>query len=132
MKGQYFKKDKKAQIYIRVEGEKDIYGVTQKGAYYPVGESLLWCYARQNYQRIGFTSGIAHINEEGRLFVFNNNVNIVQGAFVFYKEAWYTIIRVDTTDDYNGDMFVYVDDTPEGDIPRQSSIRAYDPTKLRS
>lgn len=130
MKNQYFKKDKKAQVYIKTDSYKDEYGVTHKGACYPISESSLWCYARQNSQTLGFGNGVAYVNEESRFFVFNKNAHIKQAALILYKEKWYTIQRVDTQDDYNGDMFVYADDTPTGDIPKSSDIKPYDPTKL--
>ncbi len=130
MKNQYFTKDKKAQVYIQAGSYQDAYGIYHTGGYYPIAASSLWCYARQNSQSLGFSAGVAYVNEESRFFVFNNNAHIVQGALILYKEKWYTIQRVDTKDDYNGDMFVYADDTPSGDTPRQSDIKAYDPTKL--
>jgi len=130
MKNQYFKKDKKAQVYFQSDGYKDDYGVYHKGGVYPIAASSLWCYARQNSQSLSFGNGVAYVNEESRFFVFNNNEKIKQGRLIKYKDAWYTIQRVDTADDYNGDMFVYADDTPTGEIPKQSDIKPYDPTKL--
>jgi len=130
MKNQYFKKDKKAQVYFQSAGYKDDYGVYHKGAYYPIAPSSLWCYARQNSQTLGFAAGVAYVNEESRFFVFNHNDHIEQGDLILYKEKWFTIQRVDTQDDYNGDMFVYADDTPSGSIPKSSDVKPYDPTKL--
>ena len=131
MKNQYFKKDKKAQVYVEGERYQDAYGIWHDGSgVYPIAASSLWCYARQNSQTLGFASGVAYINEESRFFVFNNNPNIKQGRLIRYKDKWFTIQRVDTNDDYNGDMFVYADDTPIGDTPKDSDIKPYDPTKL--
>lgn len=128
MKNQYFKKDKKAQIYFKAPATQDDLGQWISGGYYPISESSLWCYARQNSQSLGFSAGVAYVNEESRFFVFNYNEHIEQGALIWYKEKWFTIQRVDTRDDYLGDMFVYADDTPRGDIPKD--VNDYDPTKL--
>lgn len=119
MKNQYFKKDKKAFVYTSGEKYQDAYGIWHDGKATSIsGSTPLWCYARQNSQSIGFASGVAYVNEESRFFVFNNNPEIKQGRFIKYKNTWFTIQRVDTMDDYNGDMFVYADDTPIGDIPK--------------
>ena len=64
MKNQYFKKDKKAQVYRKPLGYKDEYGVYHKGGVYPISSSSLWCYARQNSQSLSFGSGVAYVNEE--------------------------------------------------------------------
>ena len=129
MKNKYFLKDKKAQIYIKTEATEDDIGNWNSGAYYPISESSLWCYARQNSQGIvWYSAGRFYANDESRFFVFNNNPLIKQGAYILYKNNWYTIKRVDTTDDYNGDMFVYADDTPLGDLPEEEDIKPYDPT----
>ena len=118
MKNQYFKKDKKAFIYKDGESYQDAYGIWHDGKAESIsGNTPLWCYARQNSQTLGFSAGIAYVNEESRFFVFNNNPEIKQGRFILYRDKWFTIQRVDTRDDYNGDMFVYADDTPNGDIP---------------
>ena len=130
MKNQYFQKDKKAQIYIEADKYKDSYGVWHSGGLYPISPSLLWCYARQNSQTLGFGNGVAYVNEESRFFVFNHNDHIKQGGLIYYKEKWFTIQRVDTSNDYNGDMYVYADDTPLGSVPKSSQIMSYDSTKL--
>jgi len=118
MKNQYFLKDKTAYIYKIGASYKDEYGVTHRGQITQITGSPLWCYARQNSQSLSFTNGIAHVNEESRFFVFNYNEEIKQGCLIKYRNSWYTIQRVDTTDDYRGDMFVYADDTPLGEIPK--------------
>ena len=46
-------------------------------------------------------------------FVFNYNADIKQGAYIHYRQEWFKVTRVDTTDDYNGEMFVYVKDTTD-------------------
>ena len=130
MKGQYFLKDKKAEVFIRAPRYQDSSGVWRNGGVYPISPTPLWCYAKQNAQTISFAAGIAHVNEESRFFVFSNNAHIAQGALIRYKRTWYTVQRVDTQGDYNGDMFVYADDTAIGERPQSADIKPYDPTKI--
>lgn len=119
MKNQYFLKDKKAFVYKRGKSYQDSSGVYRPGTPTSIsGDTPLWCYAKQNSQAIQFSQGVGYVNEESRFFVFNNNPEIKQNRFILYNGSWFTIKRVDTQDDYNGDMFVYADDTPTGDIPR--------------
>lgn len=119
MKNQYFKKDKKAFVYTTGSRYQDDFGIWHDGKATSIsGTTPLWCYARQNSQSLGFADGLAYVNEESRFFVFNNNPEIKQGCFIKYKDSWFTIQRVDTQDDYNGEMFVYADDTPLGEIPK--------------
>ena len=44
-----------------------------------------------------------------------------------YKNIWYRVTRVDTQDDYNGDVFIYVENAKGGWIPRDSEIEPYTP-----
>lgn len=128
MKNQYFLKDKKAEVYEKTASYKDEYGVTHSGGVRPISASALWCYARQTSQNVRFHEGNFYASDETRLFVFNNNQKIKPEGLIKYKNAWFTITRVDTQDDYNGDMFVYVEDTPTGDIPKPSNILPYSTT----
>ena len=130
MKNQYFQKDKKAEVFLKKERYQDATGVWRGGGFYPISASPLWCYARQNSQTVVFNAGVMGLNEESRLFVFNYNPKIKQNMYIRYKGAWFKTTRVDTQDDYNGDMFVYADDTPAGDTPRDTDIKPYDPTKV--
>ena len=108
-KGIYFKKDKKAMIYTIQEA----YGVGEDPELEPVSETPLWCYTKQLSQGLTAEGGVIYSNNETRLFVFNYNAGIVQDAFIHYRDAWYKVTRVDTTDDYNGEMFVYVEDASD-------------------
>jgi len=130
MKGQYFLKDKKATIYTRIPSYKDEHGVYRKGGYMPITAAPLWCYARQESQGLKYAAGQLNLNDESRMFVFNNNPHITQTCLILYRGEWYCISRVDTTDDYNGDMFIYVTEAAQGDRPKESEIVPYDPTKL--
>lgn len=113
-KGMYFKKDKKAMVYAMQEA----HGIYEDPALEPVSESPLWCYTKQLSQGLSVESGAIYSNNETRLFVFNYNAGIVQDTYIHYGDSWYKVTRVDTTDDYNDEMFVYVEDS---DDPTQSS-----------
>ena len=78
-----------------------------KYAYMPLSASPLWCYASQLSQDLVYQA--AHWgNNEIRFFVFNYHKGVDIDQMVQYRGLWYTITRVDTADDYNGDMFIYV------------------------
>ena len=109
-KGLYFKKDKKCIVY---KMDDTPHGVTEPDVLLPVSESPLWCYTRQLTQGLVNQSGVIYNNDETRLFVLNYNADIVQDCYIVYRELWYKVTRVDTTDDYNGEMFVYVKDTTD-------------------
>ena len=125
MKKQYFQKDKKATVYKKAEGWYDQYGIWREGGYIPISASPLWCYTRQQSQTISFNDGNFYANDESRLFVFNYNKAIVQGNLINYKGLWYTVERVDNTDDYNTEMFVYVSDTAKGQVPSSTDLLPY-------
>lgn len=105
MKGQYFLKDKKAMVYRR-EGYKTPGGhfIPQ---YRPIAPVDLWCYTKQ-LSMDQLYAAMAYSTEETRLFVFNHLENVKTYDAIMYKGQWYEITRVDTTDDYNTDSFVYV------------------------
>lgn len=105
-KGQYNLKDKKAQIYKVIEQGCDEYGNWLDGKLVPRRSYELWCYTRQLTQDQIY-SAHAFMNNETRLFVFNYHKGIKPQQLIQYKGDWYEITRVDTSDDYNGDMFVY-------------------------
>lgn len=113
MKGQYFLKDKKCMIYTIQEA----YGVGEDPELEPVSETPLWCYTKQLTQGLVAAGNVLYNNNETRLFVLNYNAGIVQDAYVHYKNAWYKVTRVDTQDDYNGEMFVYVEDSSDPTRP---------------
>ena len=108
-KGQYFLKDKKAQIYKHHKGGQDPEGFSIGDYYTPIAPAALWCYAKQLSQEQLYAAH-AYWNDETRLFVFNFRDDIKQYDTLHYidKNEWYEVTRVDTTDDYNGELFVYV------------------------
>ena len=124
---QYFKKDKKAQIYKRVPGHVDEYGDRQD-AYRPVAPAPLWCYAKQLSEQQKFIAQSMSIDET-RLFVFNYRNDVEVYDKILYKGVWYEVTRVDTLEDYNGELFVYVNDCPRGSKPGDDEILPYEPPK---
>lgn len=109
-KGLYFLKDKKCMVYQESNAPR---GVGEPAELEPVSETSLWCYSKQLTQGLTAASGVVYNNNETRLFVFNYNAEITQDAYIHYRDAWYKVTRVDTTDDYKGEMFVYVEDTDD-------------------
>ena len=124
---QYFKKDKKAQIYKRVPGHVDEYGDRQD-AYRPVAPTPLWCYAKQLSEQQKFIAQSMSI-DENRLFIFNYRNDVKVYDKILYKGVWYEVTRVDTLEDYNGELFVYVNDCPRGSKPGDDEILPYEPPK---
>jgi len=104
-KGLYFLKDKKAKVY-KIDDRP--HGVGEDDELILIGN--LWCYTRQLSQNLVAEAGVVYANTESRLFVFNYNENIDQGCLIEYKDEVFKATRVDTTDDYNDEMFVYVED----------------------
>ena len=120
MSKEYFLKDKKAEIFARIN-EIDSTGATSVH-FTPISPAPLWCYAKQTSQNLFFAQW-AYDNEETRFFVFNYNKNIKIYNYLRYRDEWYEITRVDTENDYNGDMFVYVKDAIP---PAEGQIRPYE------
>lgn len=123
-KGLYYLKDKKLQIYKK-------YDVSQPGGmptyrYIPRATSPLWGYATQLSQDLVFKAA-RDGNDEKRLFVINYHKGIDINQAVLYRGVWYITTRVDTADDYNGDIFIYVRDAKGMDIPNASQIDEYNP-----
>ena len=112
-KGLYFKKDKKCMVY---KEDNSPHGVGEDPELEPISETSLWCYSKQLSQELRAEAGVVYANDETRLFVLNYNAEITQECYIHYRDEWFKVTRVDTTDDYNGEMFVYVKDT-------------YDPTR---
>jgi len=108
-------KDKKAYVYKKGERYQDDYGIWHDAGYTKVG--YLWCYTRQLSQNLTYDAKIAG-TDETRLFIFNWNEEIKPYQYIYYKGAWYIITRADTTNDYKGDVYVYVQDCPTGSIPK--------------
>ena len=115
MKNQYFLKDKKVKLVTQVS-ERDQYGNIRKFYKYITNFSV-WAYTNQMSQAQVFEAS-TYGNDEIRLFVLNYRSDLKQYDFIEYKGNFYTITRLDTKDDYNGELFLYVKDTPTGETPK--------------
>ena len=107
-------KDKKAYVYRKNASQKDQYGISRSGGYTLIGH--LWCYTRLLSQSLTYDAKVAG-TDETRLFIFNWNNEIAPRNYIYYKGTWYIATRVDTANDYRGDVYVYVQDCPIGDRP---------------
>lgn len=124
MQNQYYLKDKKAQIYKKISTQDDTGQSIEK--YYPIAPAQIWCYARQLSQTDVFQAA-AYGDNETRLFVFNYYPKVDVYCMVLYRGEWYRVTRVDTTDDYKGEMYIYVQNAVGGWIPRDDKIEDYTP-----
>lgn len=115
MKNQYFLKDKKVKLVTSVIG-RDNWGNSTKIFKY-LTDSALWAYTSQLSQSETFTAS-QYGNNEVRLFVLNYRNDLKLSDFVEYKDKYYSITRLDTKDDYNGELFVYVRDATTSEAPK--------------
>ena len=106
---QYYLKDKKIQLITKII-DKDY---VELGYKYIV-DGYVWAYAKQLSQDQIYEAR-THGEAENRLFVLNYRTDLKLYDFIAYKDKYYTITRIDTTDDYNTDMYIYTIDTPMGD-----------------
>lgn len=124
MKNQYFLKDKKAQVYKEIKGQQDTSGFYGDSSYAPLGSKPLWCYTKQTsmeFRQMAMALG----QDEERFFVFNHLVGVDEGDYILYRDKWYQITRIDTTDDYNGDMFIYTSLAGRTGIPPKDQFIPY-------
>ena len=121
--GQYNLKDKKAQLYSRVSVQTP--GLMPKTYYVAMTPAPTWCYTRQLSQSLTWEAA-QYGDDETRLFVFNQGSPVTVYDYVYYRDKWYEVTRVDTTDDYNTDVFVYVKDAPIGGQPSEDELKPYD------
>lgn len=123
MKNQYYKKDKKALIHDAVSYAEP--GKMEKTYYVPRTPSAIWCYARQLSQETIFEAK-SYGEDENRFFVFNRGTVVELYDLILYREKWYQVTRVDTEDDYNTDVIVYVKDVPRGSVPSADQLKPYE------
>lgn len=110
----YYKKDKKVKL-ITKSSTQDNYG-NYISVYRYITNSSIWAYANQLSQSQTFEAA-TYGDDEIRLFVLNYRNDLKVYDYIEYKNKYYTITRVDTKDDYNTELFVYVKDCARGDIP---------------
>lgn len=104
--GLYYKKDKKVRLIARFASASEPGGMP-RSKYEYIAEC--WAYTRQLSQDQIFEA--AHFGkEETRLFVLNYRNNLKIYDIIEYKGNYYEITRLDTQDDYNGELFVYTKD----------------------
>ena len=113
MKGMYFLKDKKAMVYKLVSSGE----VGGDEYYQAIALSPLWCYTKQLSGELLYQAKAIDPSET-RLFVFCYNDQIKPQYMVKYGDNWYEITRVDRTDDYKTDCFVYVKEARKPYRPR--------------
>lgn len=128
MQNQYYLKDKKAQIYKKFSNRQDESGFQLPASYYPIAPAQIWCYTRHLSQTDIFQSA-SYGENETRFFVFNYYPKVEVYDMILYKNQWYRITRVDTADDYKGDLFIYVQNAVGGWIPSDDEIEDYTPGK---
>lgn len=110
----YYKKDKKVKL-IKSVSTQNAYGQYVKSYQY-ISNSSFWAYANQLSQSQTFEAA-TYGDDEVRLFVLNYRDDLKVYDYIEYKGKYYTITRLDTKDDYNTELFVYVKDCAKGDTP---------------
>lgn len=115
MRNQYFKKDKKVKLITKYS-ERSPYGQYIEHYKY-ISNKSFWAYATQLSQDQVYQAA-SFGESENRFFVLNyrNDLNLYD--FVEYRGKYYSITRLDTKDDYKGELFVYVRDAKQGDTPK--------------
>ncbi len=111
-------KDKKAEVFEIVYDDYD------DEYWRPITPAPMWCYTRLVSESKKFEARIVDESIE-RYFVFNYNAKIEVDSIIRYKGVWYQVERVDTQDDYRGDMHVTVRECPKGDLPDERRILPY-------
>lgn len=115
MRNQYYKKDKKVKLIAKYSYQ-NAYGQYINGYKY-ISNNSFWAYATQLSQSQTFEAA-TYGDDETRFFVLNYRDDLKIYDFVEYKGKFYSITRLDTKDDYNGELFVYVKDAAKGDTPK--------------
>lgn len=115
MRNQYYKKDKKVKL-VTTYSYQTPYGQYVNGYKY-ISNKSFWAYATQLSQSQTFEAA-TYGDDENRFFVLNYRDDLKIYDFVEYKGKYYSITRLDTKDDYKGELFVYVKDAAKGDTPK--------------
>ena len=110
----YFQKDKKVNLVTKTTGQDDDGFDTT--VYQYLNKSPLWAYTSQLSQEQTLEAR-AYGSHEKRFFVLNYRNDVKPLDYVEYKSNFYIVTRVDTTDDYNTELFIYVADLENGEKP---------------
>lgn len=105
MKNQYFLKDKKINLFRKSSGY--IPGQGPSTIYKYINKTPIWAYTSQLTQSQIFEAH-SYGESETRLFVLNYRNDLKLYDYIEYKGEYYSITRLDTKDDYNGELFIYV------------------------
>lgn len=111
----YYRKDKKVKL-MKGTTTRDKYGNSVR-AYRYLTAAAIWAYARQLSQDQKFAAA-QYGDHETRLFVLNYRTDLEVYDFIEYRGEFYEITRLDTQDDYNGELFVYVKEAATGSKPK--------------
>lgn len=122
MKGQYFKKDKQVKLIRRYS--RNTPAGYPNPRYQYMTPSPIWAYTRQLSQDQKYAAH-AYMTEEDRYFVLNYRNDLKVYDLIEYKGTFYSITRLDTENDYNTELFVYVEQAKPGDTPKPSEIIPY-------
>jgi len=114
--GLYFKKDKKVKLITKSYSAMDPVLHTRRRIFRYISNRSFWAYTSQLSQVDVYTAR-THGTDETRLFVLNYRDDLKLYDYIEYRGTYYMISRLDTTDDYNGELFVYVKDYPKGEMP---------------
>ena len=98
---------------MKLQSGQDEYGAPFKEYRY-LTEGELWCYAKQLSQEQVW-QGMQFQTDEKRLFVLNYRSDIAVTDLIEYAGQFYEITRVDRTDDYLGDLYIYAKDATSPD-----------------
>ncbi len=123
MKNQYFKKDKQVRPIRRTA--KNTAAGYPKQTYQYLTKGAIWAFTRQLSQDQKYAAH-AYMTEEERFFVVNYRNDLKLYDQIEYKGVYYSITRLDTQDDYNTDLFIYVEKAKPGDYPKPNEILPYE------
>jgi len=116
-------KDKKIRIYQEVDGGFNAGGFPLPGGWKPIHPGKLWAYARHLSAKEFWDAGMhTEQNQEERFFTINWRNDVTPDMMIRYKDTWFDIVRVDTFEDYKGDVKLYVKEAIGGRVPREGEI----------
>lgn len=131
MSNQYFLKDKKATFYKKVLSDKtDGNFVREYEKYYPCTNAPVWVFTKQLSQSDIFGAAAYGI-AESRMFVTSFKPYLELYDLILYRGEWFRITRIDPPEDYQTDMFIYVENAKGGWVPQKEDVMPYDADKIK-